>query len=272
MRGSARPYSLEVRRVLVDDALDLERGRDWTVNARDLRRCPAGSATGCDDLPVVARLLERRPLAGLRLDGQLVDLVCSTVKTLSFFVCVARARASIRRSRDTRRARVAMTSSTRNDRTPRIYRLRHQVWTPASEDQAGNDQHREPEDQPVLAGGQRDAAILGFARPDGDQVLLLRQPVDDVQEHVAVAADAERRRWRRSPSRRRRRARVSGLFGVSASGPSAGAAASRRSTGAETATASETGPACRPCRVRARPRPASSASSGRVSAQLLRPL
>ena len=62
------------------------------------------------------------------------------------------------------------------------------------QDQARHDQHREPENQPLLLrGADGDPAVLRIARPDGDQVLLLREPVDRVQEHVAVAAGIEER-------------------------------------------------------------------------------
>ena len=43
----------------------------------------------------------------------------------------------------------------------------------------------------LLRRGQRDAAVVGLFRADRDQVLLLRQPADDVHEQIAVALDAE---------------------------------------------------------------------------------
>ena len=103
-----------------------------------------------------------------------------------------------------------------------------------------------------LIGGHRQPAILGGARPHGDEPLLLRQPVHRVHEQVAVALDAEavvggevgiadhdharlrRRRGRLALGRRRRRRRVGGR------------GRHRRARG-------RSGPACRPWRRRASP-------------------
>src|SRR3954470_4198162 len=60
------------------------------------------------------------------------------------------------------------------------------------QNQPGHDQDGQIEDAPLLVRRQRDAPIFGVLGADRDQVLLLREPVDGVQEEIAVALDAER--------------------------------------------------------------------------------
>src|SRR6267154_6057697 len=61
----------------------------------------------------------------------------------------------------------------------------------AREDDAGNDEQREQLDVGLHGRRHGDAPIVGLFRPNRDQVLLLRQPADDVHEEIAVALDAE---------------------------------------------------------------------------------
>src|SRR5690606_31643475 len=84
-----------------------------------------------------------------------------------------------------------MTTSNRNER-PRVISAPLPPGAHArGEEQAGNDEQAQPADTGLLVGGHRDAAIVWRLRSDGDQVLLQRQPAHDVEEHVAVALEAE---------------------------------------------------------------------------------
>ena len=85
----------------------------------------------------------------------------------------------------------------------------------------------------LLRRGQRDPAVVGFLRPDRDQVLLLRQPADGVHEQVAVALRCRARRCREigvaeHDDARLRLRRVVGRLGRPARAPV-------RPTGADTA-------------------------------------
>src|SRR5207249_7011263 len=60
-----------------------------------------------------------------------------------------------------------------------------------AEDERGHHEERHPEDGCRVASRQRQATIAGGPRPDRDQVLLLRQPVDRVEEQILVSLDAD---------------------------------------------------------------------------------
>src|SRR5262252_8041153 len=62
---------------------------------------------------------------------------------------------------------------------------------PAREYDPGDDQQRQDRDVRLHRRGHRDPPIVRLLRANRDQVLLLRQPADDVHEEVAVALDAE---------------------------------------------------------------------------------
>src|SRR6266542_6259412 len=86
-----------------------------------------------------------------------------------------------------------MTSSTRNERRPFMLAPPPPGLDAREQDQARHNEHRQVENPALLVRGQRDALILRIARPDRDQVLLLREPVHRVQEQLAVTRDAEDR-------------------------------------------------------------------------------
>src|SRR6185436_6639506 len=86
---------------------------------------------------------------------------------------------------------MATTSRIRNESPRRILSPPPPRLDPADQDQPGDDDDREPEDLTLALGRQRDAPVLRILRPDRDQVLLLREPVDGVEEEVLVSLDAE---------------------------------------------------------------------------------
>ena len=103
------------------------------------------------------------------------------------------------------------------------------------EHQAGQHEDRRRSRHRLLPRRHRHPAVGCLRRPDGDQVLLLREPVDGVREQIRrCPAHRRRRRCSAKSESPKTTTRVSG-FGASPAAGVLGAAAP--STGADTATA-----------------------------------
>src|SRR5476651_1786493 len=73
------------------------------------------------------------------------------------------------------------------DRRPRILTPPQPCVDAGPEDEARDDEQREPREVGLLRRREDQPAIVGLFRADGDQVFLLREPAHDVHEEIAVA-------------------------------------------------------------------------------------
>src|SRR5262245_40895717 len=90
----------------------------------------------------------------------------------------------------------AMTRRIRSDLAPRIMNAPLPSLPPdtnaVGKQEPGNNEHRQPEDALALILRQHEPAVVWIARPNRDQIFLLREPVAHVQEEVLVAGEAKR--------------------------------------------------------------------------------